>query len=200
MIYQVDHGQYRLAAWHLQVSAKPDGKMLTFLIVHWPSKMQETIQAPLRVKLASRVANTMDEAVKAGLPNIVVMGDFNVEPFEDPLRECLEGARDRGLFRKRKRNQPRCYNPFWRFLTDGQGTYYYASCSFAELLVFDQIIVSRALVAPAASDWRLEDAAVGVWRKDPLADNTYIGKSGAPLDHYPVVAAIVRTNSERNDG
>lgn len=106
---------------------------------------------------ASKLSSFIKEKeYKYGNHNTIVVGDFNMNPFEDGMVKvhCLNAVKDRkianrnGGYRKYEGGKyPYFYNPMWRFLGDYPnkicGTYYFSNSEPISYYwhVFDQVII-----------------------------------------------------------
>lgn len=134
----------------------PRFKPLLLVSVHLPSKMysNEMEQGFLSVRLA-RIIETAE--AKVGHSRTLLMGDFNMNPFEPGLvsAEALHAVMDKRIAAKKSRsvhneNRKFFYNPMWNFLGDMNkvpGTYYYPSGMISYFWnTFDQILLRPDLL------------------------------------------------------
>lgn len=136
----------------------PLGLDFILVAVHLPSKLHlDPIDHSL---LSVRLSNAISEAEsRVGHKRTVVIGDFNMNPFEDGLvsADGLHAVMDRSTAMREQRTvqgekKDFFYNPMWsRFgdLTKGPpGTYHYASsgqvCYFWN--IFDQVLLRPSLL------------------------------------------------------
>jgi len=87
---------------------------LYLFVSHWPSRLyanaaesREYLAIRLRDEITPLLEEYKDEA------SVVLLGDFNDEPFDISLSRNLKATRDRGTARK---TDHLLYNPFWRSL------------------------------------------------------------------------------------
>jgi hypothetical protein len=105
--------------------------------------------------LAGRLGEKLREINSATAdPLVILMGDFNDEPFDESMVTLLPSTRDRTLARA----GGFLYNPFWRFLGEmvpyriGEnfqghgGTFFHRAGVETRWLTFDQILFSSAFV------------------------------------------------------
>lgn len=134
---------------------KREGQLVVFL--HFPSKMytQPGGCVARSVRLKNAILKDKD---KSKISNIVVMGDFNMNPFEEGMviADGFHAVSSRKIAEIEKRcvggeNQDIFYNPMWNMFGDNNtpvGTYYYKNsqdlCYFWN--IFDQVIISSALI------------------------------------------------------
>jgi len=125
-----------------------DQSPLLFLVQHWPSRRGgEEKSRPHRIAAAQTarrvVLSRIDSAAQAGYEaDILLVGDFNDDPYNVSLVEHLEAVRGKFAL-EGDRGRYRLFNPSWKFLgTPDVGTLYYQ----AGWNVFDQAIVSRGML------------------------------------------------------
>lgn len=166
---------------------------------HWPSRLWCHENSADRHLLGAGLRRTIEriEGFEEGLANVIVMGDFNDEPFAPSLAEQLLASRDRYLVRKRPFL---FYNPFWRRIGEvfphvpGEkpeslaGTCFHKSGYETKWRTFDQIIFSSAFLA--GSGWQLNEKLTRIIPFYQLEMDISMAKSSNIFDHYPVVATI----------
>lgn len=175
-----------------------DGATLCILVVHWPSRIMLPTESHQRLMIAQKLREVIDEA-QAIDPDqkLIVLGDFNDEPFSDPVCRALCASRDRLMVRRDSRL---LYNPFWRSLCDRRthsksethsepiGTYYFASGTVHRWHTLDQMLFSSSLVGDGP--WHLCEDETGIW-EDPA--KLGVGpKMSKTIDHLPIFSAIER--------
>lgn len=88
---------------------------LHVFVNHWPSSyLNDSAQAE-RNRLAQDLRGQLRDI--PGLSQVVILGDFNVEPFDPVLCQELEASRAREAVTK---GRALLYNPFWRLLGERQ--------------------------------------------------------------------------------
>ncbi len=131
----------------------PGGEALHVMVAHWPSRRGgETGSAPGRVLAAASARHVADSLQKLD-PNakIVFMGDLNDDPDNDSVFKVLRGKPNP------KRMDPTdFYNPMYDFYKAGQGTMAYRDA----WSLFDQVMVSKALVSQHVGGWQFFKALV----------------------------------------
>ncbi len=164
------------------------GVRVGVIVNHWPSRRGGEAQSSwLREAAASLTKHIADSLLKVD-PNmgIIVMGDLNDDPFNKSVSQTLGALHDENMV------QPGgFFNPFWRLLDQGIGSYIYRG----GWNLFDQIIVNYNLLAQGSS--RLKFSKALVFNKDFLKQQTGQYK-GYPLrtfasgvwtagysDHFP---------------
>ena len=182
-----------------------DGNQPLHLIAsHWPSRLFMDRHDVERTHLAAFLRRWIDDQILRYLPdaNVVLVGDFNDEPFDEGMERHLHASRDRDRV---KRNRRLFYNPFWRHLhafppgaaedrSCGPGTYFHAGGRFSHWRTFDQLIVSSSVLC-GRFGWRLNEANTRVAplpalesSDDPLAPHPF-------FDHLPIVGHFDRQPS-----
>jgi endonuclease/exonuclease/phosphatase family metal-dependent hydrolase len=167
--------------------ATPSGARLTVIHNHWPSRMLSGAEA-LRIGAADYVSRLVERRLKVqkedlftarGTPQLpahavleerwneplLVLGDFNDNPFDTSLRLLADSTRERAEVLKRPRLpatrgaaavaayltlRPRLYNPSWALLGGPEspsgavlGTHRYGR----DWYLLDQVLCSRGLLA-----------------------------------------------------
>jgi hypothetical protein len=171
------------------------GKSALHLVAaHWPSHMIPTDvqRAACGHLLQSWLRELANESTEC--PALVVIGDFNDEPFAASLTAGLQGTRDRGAVRA---NADLFYNPFWRCLGEhrpfeedtpirGAGTYFSKMMPQSRWYTYDQALVSSALLQ--GRGWTLVERGTGVVPMEQL-----VSVEGTPVeefDHLPIVLTL----------
>jgi hypothetical protein len=165
-------------------------------VVHFPSKLHTTNED--RVLFTSAFSAKLAEAEEAAFhTRTVLVGDFNMNPYEDGLvaGHCLHGVMTREIAcrpaRKVKFRPNRYfYNPMWQHFGEKPeghaGTYYFASprqrADFWN--IYDQVLVRGELLP------YFRDEEVEIVSRDPDTGAPFL-KGGFPddavSDHLPVL-------------
>jgi len=175
-------------------------RSIHLVLSHWNSRQRLARGSPPRIKLGidlRRIADELGEMYEED-PLLILMGDYNDEPFDEPLTDWLRASRDRELVRKKR---GMFYNPFWRKLgeamphtADAYGAGTTGTCFDKQGVdthwrTFDQMIFSRAFLCD--SEWELREDLV------EIVDLSGLGAHGPELsahfDHYPIIGAVQRT-------
>ena len=109
------------------------GDYVALYLSHWPSQLND-----ITLKLSSiaeRLRIDVENELAIG-KKIIMMGDYNVEPYHDAVVHHLQSSREKDLVLKKAPHV--LYNPCWKFLISSQydlvkpkaGTYYYPSGAF----------------------------------------------------------------------
>ena len=146
---------FRFSVRHVHV---PTEKDFVLVAVHLPSKLHQTDVELLL--FCTRLASTIREQEElANHSRTLLVGDFNMNPFEDGLvaAEALHGVMDRRIAQKgsrKVRGETRrfFYNPMWSYLGDlspgPPGTYYYDRGRQVNFFwnMFDQVLIRPDLI------------------------------------------------------
>jgi len=172
------------------------GKLHVF-VSHWPSLSwcheNSADRHLLGVRLRDAIVDVSPEHEK--LANVILVGDYNDEPFDASLAGQLMATRDRGLASKKPHL---LYNPFWRHLgcptlsssdnTDegSGGTYFHKNGEITRWRTFDQIIFSSAFLGHG--NWHLNEELTGILDFAELRERVMDNKE--IFDHFPVIGVI----------
>lgn len=182
---------------HLKIAQKLVLKVDTIeqpfylFVSHWSSRLWCHENGADRHLLGIRLRDAIDDiyAADESEPFVILLGDYNDEPFDVSLAQQLMATRDKALV-KRKKNL--LYNPFWRHLTypntdlSYAGTYYYKSGSTTKWHTFDQIIVSSAFLN--GNKWLLNEIATGIIDIPEYLQQ--VKNRNVIFDHLPVKTII----------
>lgn len=188
-------GASKKMAQSLIVSA-PNGPPIVLFVVHWPSRIYLPPESHTRAIIGQSLRDQMNiTRALSGIEHIIVLGDFNDEPYNDSVSRYLYSTRDIEMARK---YPDLLYNPFWRLLPNegkytrgveprrATGSYYFSSDKQQRWKVFDQILVSSQFVSPGP--WSLNEEESIIW---PIPHAFDVGPSlGKMIDHLPVFAVL----------
>lgn len=164
-------------------------------ISHWPSRLWCARNDASRHLFGIRLRDSINDVIAEDVKNpfVILLGDYNDEPFDDSLSQQVMASRDVELVHRREHL---FYNPFWKYLckvTNDQpaaGSYYYKSGEITRWHTFDQVIFSHAFIE--AREWKLAtecDHIVEI----PLYTEL-VKSSSSKFDHLPVYGIIERVN------
>jgi hypothetical protein len=157
-------------------------------VSHWASRLYCPENSSDRQLLGMRLRDEVDNILSDNSELIILLGDYNDEPFDDSLAQQLMATRDKALI-SRKPNL--LYNPFWRHLTypdihlNYAGTYYHKSGKTTKWRTFDQVIVSSAFLS---SELQLNEVETGIVHIPYYLKQVKDAKT--IFDHLPVKATI----------
>ncbi|WP_368517503.1 hypothetical protein [Rhizobium sp.] len=169
----------------------------SFLVSHWPSRLGKPEDAEIRSHYGATLRREVERLQSSGVKYLILLGDFNDEPFNRSMTKFLRGCRDADFV---KSHPDLLYNPFWKNLvspkgyvqaigaSDPSGTYYYVSDNLHKWRVFDQMLFGSSFVGRSA--WHLNEAETGVFRYGRLIDA--VKSSVSRLDHLPIVAEVYK--------
>lgn len=176
----------------------PLGRDVLIVVLHLPSKLH--LSDDDQALLAPRASQEIERAEQnVGHRRTVVIGDFNMNPFEAGLvsSEGFHAVMARSIAAKEKRtvlgaDRRYFYNPMWSLLGDCSpgppGTYYYSSSSPLTLFwnTFDQVLLRPDL----AASFMPGDVMV----LDSISSRSLLTSAGTPdssvSDHLPLFAVI----------
>ena len=144
----------RMCVWRLQL---PDQQEILVAIVHFPDRRNHPPpdQQSLAFELATFLRNT---ETKAGHSRTILVGDFNMNPFDNGMVDLngFGAMMTKELARKHSRtdseSRGRFYNPMWSRLGDFSegppGTYYYPQSDNAHVYwhMLDQVLIRLDLI------------------------------------------------------
>ncbi len=189
----------------LQVSlvTKPNNNKLVLMGNHWPSRRGGELESePYRIMAAETLAYFHERSIEIDGKDqaVVVMGDFNDEPFNRSLvAYALSERVERRVKSKRSRN-PYLLNLTWDLIGQGDGTHFYDGTPG----MLDQILVNRPVLRDD-SPFEVDASTLEILK---FAEMT--GNSGAPKrfgrpssastydetgfsDHFPI-AVVLKEN------
>lgn len=171
---------------------------LHVFVSHWPSRLHLHQAAPDRLVYAGVLRGAIDGILELDQSaQVVLMGDYNDEPFDNSMSYGLLASREREYAVKKP---GLLYNPFWRHMASivhggacspcsDKGTYYYAGGEIARWFMFDQMLFSQSLLG-IGGVWDLDDSLTRVYAANGLVESVLRSKS--IFDHLPVVAHLKR--------
>jgi endonuclease/exonuclease/phosphatase family metal-dependent hydrolase len=185
----------------------PIGPDVLLVALHLPSKLH--MSADDHAQLSPRIARIIDDAEdKAGHTRTIVLGDFNMDPFETGVvsSEGFHAVMARSIAARRTRtvrgtSRRLFYNPMWSLLGDNSppaGTYFYPTSKFIAYFwhMYDQVLLRPELAA------HLLPGAVLI--ADTIAGAPLLTSTGAIAtrfsDHLPILATIRMKEEEDNSG
>lgn len=170
-----------------------DQKILHLFASHWPSNLQQSSEDKrifnaqnLRVKINELMNEYRKSSI--GEPYIILMGDYNNEPFDKSVSYCLQSSRDENLV---KENKDLLFNPFWKDLSRindnvNIGTCYYKSGDLTKWKTFDQIMYSHAFIN--SNNWKFINTDDRIFTNELLLKTILNNQS--KLDHLPIFGII----------
>ncbi|MDC4634096.1 endonuclease/exonuclease/phosphatase family protein [Acinetobacter baumannii] len=164
---------------------------IVLYVAHWLSKLRDNSERRRSVASYTR-KDVLDEIEKFNSTKFIILGDFNVEPYDSSLLNGLRSTRDKNVI---KSNPSLFYNPYWKFLPIQKnlpsGTLYYNKEEYHHWHIFDQILFSGNFFKEG---WDLDDENVQILDENSLiALNVELTSN--PSDHLPVLAKLEKINA-----
>ncbi|WP_027595221.1 endonuclease/exonuclease/phosphatase family protein [Pseudomonas sp. LAIL14HWK12:I7] len=181
-------------AKRLDVASVDDGTIFHLLISHWPSRLWCEENHADRHTYGLRLRDSVEDIFELyeSSPFVIMLGDYNDEPFDKSLSDQVMASRDIDLVR-RKRHL--LYNPFWQHLCkrtvehSGSGSYYYKGGKVTKWHTFDQLIYSHAFVTSSSWSYKADENLVHeIPQLVELVTNPAI-----IFDHLPVYGKVERS-------
>lgn len=176
-----------------------DSRDLVVIGNHWPSKLGSPLGSePYRMMAAETLSYWLERIpAKFGreVP-IVVMGDFNDEPFNRSITDYALALKDSSKVRSKRARRPLLFNLMWEMQEDGIGTHYYDDWA-----MLDQVMVNRALLRNEAGLGLVPDSC-GIFRESRLLKRGKPRRFGRPAkkldtggfsDHLPIYLRLAST-------
>lgn len=180
----------------LLVNGKLLGEEVHFLVNHWPSRSGGEERSVHLRNAAGDLSRSISDFILSFDPKakIITMGDLNDDPSNSSVAEHLKATGDKNLLK-----DGYFYNPFALIHNpDNFGSLAYRG----KWNLFDQIILTPALLKDKRNKWHFEQAVVfdadylknaeGKYKDLPFrtyGGNTYLGGYS---DHFPVYIVLER--------
>lgn len=178
--------------------SKATGNRLVVVGNHWPSRMGGYLKSePFRLIAGETLAyfNQRIQEVHGGETCIIIMGDFNDEPFSRSITEHALGTPDKDKVINAK-TAPRLYNVMWPFATKAQGTFYFDGFN-----LLDQIMASKGMLIPEGK-FGIDLDSLQILEFDELKKKGKPRKFGRPRDsqgvdeqgysdHFPIAVKVI---------
>ncbi|WP_129974282.1 MULTISPECIES: endonuclease/exonuclease/phosphatase family protein [unclassified Pseudomonas] len=175
--------------------------VFTVYLSHWQSR-RSVPEKPHRAELGSALRSSINAVFEMGGDNshIVLMGDFNDDPYEDSMTHHLKATRDKSFVLANKRV---LYNPFWREMgalipyvhTDRPlWNYPYGTCYYKQgkemtyWKTFDQMLFSSSFFGQG--NWHLSEGATKIYSL--IEFGRYFDDWSVVSDHLPVSTKLMR--------
>lgn len=165
------------------------------IVGHWPSRIGgEQASAPKRNAAAALSKHITDSLYQQDAnAKIIIMGDFNDDPFNESTAKVLDAKKNRDEVPERG-----LYNPMWRILDSGVGSLAYNN----QWNLFDQIIISKPFIHNDNSKLRFWKAEVfnksfliqqeGSYKGSPLRTHAGGVWLNGYSDHFPTLVYLVK--------
>lgn len=185
------------AAQLVEVENIDDGKIIYVYLCHWASRLNES-GMDKRVSSAQMVYTSATNFMATG-GDVIIIGDFNDNPYDQSLNKVLHASRCHDAVRAYPNEY--FYNPFWRSIVSEKkyshfmknDSYRSGSHRFKQFLgtmwhSYDQAIVSGSFVSNKY--WHLNEYETKVITHDSIL-NDYEDKNHF-IDHLPIICEISR--------
>ncbi|PMN73799.1 hypothetical protein BCT27_01290 [Enterovibrio norvegicus] len=185
------------AAQLVEVENIDDSKIIYIFLCHWASRLNGDGEAR-RVAAANMVYRSACDLMEDG-KDVIVMGDFNDNPYDESVNKCLKASRCHDAVKKYPNEY--FYNPFWRSLVSeykyshlGASTVYRSgSHKFKQFLgtiwhSYDQIVVSGSFLTNGY--WHLNEFRTEIMTPSGILADFEDKKNF--IDHLPIVCEITR--------
>jgi exonuclease III len=164
---------------------------ITIYTSHWPSQLRN---ADLQLSSIAERLRCDIETESESVDNILLVGDYNVEPYDKRIVHHLQSSREKELVLKRNNI---FYNPCWKFLSSNTyldskhkiGTYHYPNAQFNSWQVIDQIMFSKSFLLDT---WTLNDDDIRII--NPILLSSPNVSQSDMSDHFPLVAKISKAS------
>lgn len=196
-LYGTWFGKNLKVAYQVTLSAF-DGSQIIVYIVHWSSLLHNSNVADKHITVARKLRDTLNLYFHRNIhQNVILMGDFNAEPYSQAMVSGLEATRDYDYARKRS---SRLYNPFWGLMTKNHahqynGSYFYQQDEITHWHTFDQILISSSFLKQD-DNWQFKIPQKNIFSNHQLIK--YITNGKHKFDHLPVTCELIKVF--QNDG
>jgi endonuclease/exonuclease/phosphatase family metal-dependent hydrolase len=185
-----EYGENSRDVLYVELQTKGKNKETIHLIVnHWPSRREGKAKSEPKRMLAAKTARGIKDEIVAKDPEacIIIMGDFNDEPFDKSILEVVNTTESFDQVSREK-----MYNPMARLKQAGLGSYNFRG----NWNMLDQIIVSEALLDGKGLEYEKHSADIFSpdWMRqhggkyDQYPNRTFGGRKylNGYSDHFPV--------------
>lgn len=183
----------KIAQQLLMVVKEEEPSVINVFVSHWSSQLLK-IADDFREECSKGLRSFVEGFVLEN-QQVILMGDYNDEPYSHSLFKNMRATSDRALVLSNPGFW--LYNPYWKslsarmpFTVDEQqhdfGTCYSKSGNRNNWSTFDQIIFSGHFLS--SGPWYLQESATGVVLTDKL--RAAIMDNNHCFDHMPVIGCI----------
>lgn len=194
-IFSFKMGNIVKAAQAVDITTLNNDKYIRVYLCHWSSRLDSS-GALKRCAAAEQVYSSAVKLMEEG-KDVIVMGDFNDNPYDESLNIRLQASRCHDAVKKYPREY--FYNPFWRTIVSDlkyshannntehrSGSYKYKQFSGTIWHSYDQICVSGSFLSNG--NWHLNEYETKVLSYEDIledySDNRHF------IDHLPVICEI----------
>lgn len=136
------------------------GEFITFFLSHWASNLSASDKD--RVKFSTILRREIDSIFKKhGVnSNIILLGDYNSQPYSYEINEVLETTKDYLLIKNHIKKRRLLFNPFWKCSSDNKyhssGSFYFKNGEYDRWYAFDQMMFSSSFIVDGENEHRLK--------------------------------------------
>ncbi|MDP2562836.1 hypothetical protein Q8W26_17000 [Psychrobium sp. 1_MG-2023] len=184
------------AAQLVEIVNLDDNKRIHLFLCHWASRLHGGED---RRKSAATIVYSSAQALMSQNEDVIVMGDFNDNPYDESIRNHLNASRCHDAVRKYPNEY--FYNPFWRsvvsekkynHLADNEafrsGTHKYKEFQGTIWHTYDQIMFSGSFLGKGT--WHLNEQSTKVIEEVGFIND--FENRGNLIDHLPIMCEITR--------
>ncbi len=194
-LYNTENSKRIYTRDQLVVSGILNKEKIHFVVNHWPSRRGgETKSKPRRIKAAKLTRKIIDSIQYINpYAKIIVMGDFNDNPFDISIKKILNAKPD-----KKSVDRTELFNPMMKMFKQGMGTLAYRD----ELSLFDQILFSKPLLDKNYSSFKIFKTGIfnplyitinkGKYKGYPYRSFNGSNWVNGYSDHFPVYAYLIK--------
>lgn len=170
---------------HCQLEFIPNKEIIHFFVCHYPSRREGKDESEQnRLDASNTLKNYIDSNIDKDKDNIVIMGDFNDEPWDKSIK-------DLGSVKIDGKKEGEFYNLMYKFIDQKRGTYKFRD----KMNILDQFIISKKLYDKNGVDYITNSAEImdldwmkqkGKYEGFPL--RTFGGNEwlNGYSDHFPI--------------
>lgn len=180
----------------IQFRAVETDDSFSVVVSHWPSRLTASETSPVRAEIGMALRQEVSKMHEAqDEPYVVLLGDYNDDPFSPSMADHLLATRDRALARRDARF---LYNPFWRRIGQSHdsadneettgicGTHFYPGGDSSRWFTYDQIIFSSAFLRDRSL--ALSENLCGILTPADLCAK--VRSRREIFDHLPVLGTV----------
>lgn len=164
---------------------------ITIFASHWPSHKSAPNQ---RTIFGQKLREHVNFIFNKDINNIILVGDYNDQPYSPSIIEGIEATKDIDLVRKKKKL---LYNPFWRHLDKKEedhtfsGSYFHKGNMFDKWYTYDQMMFSSSFVCKDPDNWKL-DINSACFHHDKINKDEIGFDFLSFFDHVPIYSRILK--------
>lgn len=184
-LYQWDTSMLKIGQIYQFADVKLDDPLI-FCVSHWPSLRRDNEGEINQISMKLR-----DWVVKYPNCYVILVGDYNQEPYSNYIVENLQVSRERDYVI----NNPHIlYNPCWKLLGNSKevkGTIRYSQTRFREWSILDQVMLSSSFLT---KNWNFSDDNLSIIDDVTIEEMTQNIIQSNPSDHYPLSFKFIKVS------